>query len=307
MESIVIFCKSYLPDLSRTKNLIQSIELHNIDHIPIYVSVPSSDYLIFRDNFSKSDVILFCDEDITNQLIKEPINEFKIGYINQQIVKLSFWKKNLCENYFCVDSDCMFIRDFRRSDFIADPINNIPYTILVQDKDLWVEPNYRSYYEARLEKLDIIKEKIGLIDTRNCTCHGNTILSRKVLESFEKKFLKFNGLSFPDILKEASYEFSWYNTWLLKDKTIEIIQIEPIFKVFHILDHYSEYVRKNITIMDISKAYLGICMNSNWAKDYGIERYGDKIPSRYELFLRKKFNFFQERLKLGQYDNFIRT
>ena len=42
-------------------------------------------------------------------------------------------------------------------------------------------------------------------------------------------------------------------------------------------------------------------MNSNWAKEYGIGRYGDKIPSKYELFLRNKLNFFKKKLVQYQY------
>lgn len=288
MESIVLLCKSYLPDLSQLEILIQSIECYNVDKIPVYVSVPSSDYEIFKKKLEGTNVVLLCDENVSNQLIEKPINDFSIGYINQQIIKLSFWKLNLCENYLCIDSDCIFSRDFNRTDFIAKKSEDIPYTVLTQDKDLWVEPEYRSYYEARLEKLEIIKRRIGLKDNRYCTSHGNTILSRKVLQSFETNYLVPNNLSLSDILREASYEFSWYNFWLLKDKTIEIFQIEPYFKVFHIFEHYLEFIRKDITIDDISIAYLGVCMNSNWAKEYGIKKYGDKIPSRYELFLRKK-------------------
>jgi len=294
MEPIVIFCKSYLPDLQRLIILLESIKDHNIQNIPVFISVPLNEYDIFKNKLREFDITLISDEEIANDLIEKPINEFNPGYINQQIVKMSFWKQNICENYFCIDSDCMFIRDFNYDDFLACRNENIPYTILNQDKELWVEPNYRGYYEARLEKLKKIQKDIDLYDRRYLTCHGNAILSRKVLKSFEEKFLEPKGLKLSEILKYASYEFSWYNTWLIKDKTIEIYQIEPLIKVFHILDHYSDYLSKKISISDIKNGYLGVCMNSNWTKNYGIQKYGDKIPSRYELFLRKIFKMRYE-------------
>lgn len=275
MHKIVLFCKSYINDLPRVVNLIQSINTFNKDNIPVYISVPSVDYPIFKKNLGNTGVNLFKDEDIANELITQKVNAFSIGYINQQIVKLSFWKTNICENYFCMDSDGYFIRDFFKSDFMLN--ENTPYTILVQDKDLCVEPKYHHYYDSRLEKLKIIQESLNFSDVRFATCHNFAILSRQVLKTFEDKFLIPHGLKYYDILKDASYEFSWYNTWLQKDKTIEIVPIEPLFKMFHYSDQYFDYLRRNVSEHDIARAYIGICINSNWSNKYNSasNKYGD--------------------------------
>ena len=43
MENFVLYTKSYAPDVSVTKRLKESIDKHNIENIPFYVSVPKSD------------------------------------------------------------------------------------------------------------------------------------------------------------------------------------------------------------------------------------------------------------------------
>ncbi len=44
--------------------------------------------------------------------MSEPVAGIRPGYINQEIVKLAFWELGLTENYFCVDSDAVFVRPF---------------------------------------------------------------------------------------------------------------------------------------------------------------------------------------------------
>ncbi len=265
MYNFILFCKSYVGDFELMKVLVDSYLRFNKDSIPFYISIPRSDFSLFQKYFCDKKVFLLADEEITNGLVREIINGFDPGYINQQIVKLTFWKKGLAKNYFCIDSDSYFIRDFFYNDFMFN--KDVPYAVLSEDKELCVDPiYYKTYWASRLDSLNKIKQRIGLTEKRLLTCHNNTTLSSKVLESFEKEFMLANNLSYLDILKISPFEFSWYNFWLQKSKIIPIIPIEPLFKMFHLREHYVNYYKNNITEADIARAYIGICLNSNWAK-----------------------------------------
>ena len=40
MENFVIYTKSYAPDVEVTKRFKESVDKHNIENIPLYISVP---------------------------------------------------------------------------------------------------------------------------------------------------------------------------------------------------------------------------------------------------------------------------
>ena len=124
MENIVLYCKSYAPDVNRVKNLLESIDKHNKDNIPFYISVPSSDIKLFQDILGN----------FPNIIEDESIHTNTQGWVGQQIVKSQFWKLNLCENYLCLDSDTYFIKNFYKSDFLYE--DSTPYTICHEDKEL---------------------------------------------------------------------------------------------------------------------------------------------------------------------------
>lgn len=265
MNKFALFCKSYAEDFELMKVLLESYIRFNMDNIPFYISVPSVDYKLFHAHLNDKPVFLLTDEEITSELVSDANGWFTPGYINQQIVKLNFWKTNLAENYFCIDSDSVFIRDFYYRDFMFD--EEIPYVVLVEDKELCVDPlYYKLYWIDRLEALKRIKSLLGLSEPRLLTCHNNTTLSAKVLRSFDNDFIRVNNFTYVDILRVAPFEYSWYNFWLQKCKIMPIYAVEPLFKMFHTKEQYTDYCNRKITVGDISRAYLGICINSNWAR-----------------------------------------
>lgn len=262
MKKFVFFCKSYIGDIDRVLNLINSVKKYNCDNIPFYLSVPSDDYMLFKSKIGEN-VNIICDESIYANLLTEHLDDFSAGYINQQILKLNFWKTEIAENYLCLDSDSYFIKDFYLSDFMYN--DQVPYSILYQWEEHFLNREYihlvKDYYIFNLDK---IKKTLNIKNTRYLTCCGFSILSAKVLKSFEENFLKPNNLTYIDILKISPLEFSWYSQWLLKENDIEIQPKNQLFKIFHYKNEYESIKKKKITEKDIAEMYLGICMNSNW-------------------------------------------
>lgn len=275
MHKMAILVKSFSGDHGYVKRLIASYHQHNRDQIPLFLVVPETDLNLFQE-FVAPSITLMSDESITSELTRTPIHGLHPGYVNQEIIKMAFWEKRLCENYICVDSEGVFIRDFFVSDFMYD--ESTPYTILIEDNELRVDPQYyHSYWKGRHPRLEEIQRRIGLpVGKPILTCHGFAILSSKVLESFRKKYLLANHKTYLTMIEESPFEFTWYNLWLQYDKTIELHIREPLFKTFHSKNQQLEYMIKGITNEDLARGYLGVVVNSYHSRESGIVSFNDE-------------------------------
>lgn len=257
MEDIVIYCKSYINDIERLTNLIRSIDKYNTDSIPVYVSIPKSDLPLFKN---LSNVNIITDEEVYSGNIP--------GWLQQQIVKSSFWKLDIAENQVCIDSDAHFIRPFYKSDFIYE--DNIPYTVIHEQKELFSWTVNKSHILGFDPKESYIKdrEKIMSVFGRQGRHYDfgpvPTIWSRKVWQDLEEKYMIPNNLSWEQLLQYSPSEFSWYGESLLAFKSIPIYPVEPIFKVFHYPQQVIEYRQQNITTQMIAQNYMGIILQSNF-------------------------------------------
>ena len=268
MDRFVLLLKSYAGDVDYARRMVASFEAHNPDGLTMHCVVPHSDLTLFAD-LSSDHVVVMDETPFEQHFTTEPIHGIRPGYINQEIVKLAFAELGLAENYFCVDSDAVFVRDIREQDFIAP--DGHPYTVLVEDNELKVEPHYyREYWQSREAALRMIADEIGLDDPVLRTCHGHQVFSATVLRSFREDFLSPRGWTYLDALKVAPYEFTWYNFWLQKTGVIPIHQREPLVKVFHHEGQHLEYILRGITTADIARGYLALVVNSNYSRDLGL-------------------------------------
>ena len=94
MENLAFLVKSYNKHLPWTKQLIDTINTHNKDNIKVYLSVPSQDVSLFKNNIDTQNCEIITDEDI----VKEDISQ---NWFTQQLVKMKFSEMGLCKNYFC--------------------------------------------------------------------------------------------------------------------------------------------------------------------------------------------------------------
>jgi len=121
----------------RLKRLVESIKQFNDDQIPFYISTPQADKNLLIEILGAEGYQWIADEGIVVANPKGDLQRYKDmpGGLSQQIVKAEFWRLGLSENYLCLDSDSLFIRSFKQSDFIT--ADNIPYTVLHQNKELF--------------------------------------------------------------------------------------------------------------------------------------------------------------------------
>ena len=259
MKDIVIYCKSFNRDVHRAKVLLESVKKFNKDNIPFYISVPNEDIKLFQSTLGTDGYTLIPDETII-------AGDLAQSWSNQQIVKSCFWKTAVCRNYLMVDSDAYFIRPFYIKDFM---VGNTPYTVIHEQKDLfsWTAKNtdvlgfdpQASFAECRTPIQTLFDRDGRLYDFGP----GPVIWSSAVWKALEEKYIKPNGLSFGDLIGSVASEFTWYGEFLLTDKTIPILPIEPIFKFFHYRQEYEEFKQMGYTLEHWSKNYLGVVMQSS--------------------------------------------
>lgn len=262
MEKFAFFLKTYQHDHPGVKRLIRSFHEHNKDGIVLFLMCPKDDYDHFTE-FSNDKVILLTEDQIEVPVFDQD-HILKKGYLNQEIYKLSFWELGLCENYQCIDSDALFIRDFYIRDFMYD--EDTPYTILIEDNDLKSDLYYsEAFWNGRREWISKIEDALDYHPYKLLTCHGFQIFSARALRNFKENYLVPNGYTYRDIIEKSPYEFSWYNLWLQKTECMPIRLSEPNFKTFHMPQQHINEVLRGMKTGDWAKGYIGIILNSNFS------------------------------------------
>ena len=268
MNKISLMLRSYADDFAYAERLVKSFNKHNVDGLTLFIVVSHDETELFG-RLTSDHVVILDDLPLAHHFTDSDINGIRPGYINQEIVKLAFWELGLSTNYFCIDSDAIFLRNFTAEDFLAS--DGFPFSVLIEDKELLVEPRYfQDNWKSREESLRRISNEVGLRNETLLTCHGHQVISSQVLRSFHNAFLVPRGWGYVDALRFAPYEFTWYNFWLQKDQTIPIHAREPLVKVFHHEDQHIEYIIRGVRTEDIARAYLAVVINSNYSRGLGL-------------------------------------
>lgn len=282
-DLISLYCKSYRTDLNRTLRLVESIESHNIEKIPFYISVPSADYELFKCYLAHSKAAIICDDDIIKANPKIDLEKIAAlhGGTSQQIIKSEFWRLDLSEIYVCLDSDSMFIRPFRQSDFIVD--DDTPYTVIDEAHEL-LESSLHHGNRRFIQNFFDESKNLQSIFKRNgkIYSYGPTpaIWCRKVWESLDKQFLTPNGMSFYDATLKAPLELNWYGEALLKFRAIPLIPSQPLFKVYAFAWQYDADRRHGISLDNLATIYSGVIFQSAWERNMDWPKETGNITSK---------------------------
>jgi len=280
---VALLLKSYRDDLEYTERLIASFHQHNAESLQLFCVVPPEDVAAF-EVFAAPTVTVMSETLLGDYLTDVPVAGIRPGYINQEVVKLAFWELGLAENYFCIDSEAIFIRDFSTRDFLAP--DGFPYTVLVEDNDLKVDPDYyRAHWQPREEALRSIAHCMDLDVGILRTCHGHQIFSSRALRDFKENFLEPRSWTYLDALNSAPYEFTWYNFWVQKTSIIPIHQREPLVKVFHSENQHIEFILSGASPADLARGYLAAVVNSNFSRHRGPVSLDESKPEALSHYL----------------------
>mgnify|MGYP006270410937 CR=1 FL=1 len=292
---IAIFIKSYAPDFKNLFRLLKSIEQFNQDLIPIYVCVPDADITQAMSFDLGAEVSLVPESFFEADFPTSKIHGRSLGYLKQQIIKLAVYQLGVARHYIMLDSDAIIIKPFSKPDFINQ--FGIGYTVLVEDLDQFASPWYRGYADRRRRDIANIASRVGFSGTHLRTCHGNVTFSTTVLESFEK-WRNDQGLTPSDLMEIGPYEFSWYNFFVQTHHPNLVDPIEPFIRYVHVKNEFRSWRYQGITIEDLQRSYLGVCLNSNWTRGRD-SYYLARLRTKSLGFQLRKLRDFLERIPRG--------
>lgn len=275
MKDFVLYCKSYSRDFLRLKRLLSSIQKFNPEHIPFYISTPQADRELLIQVLGAEGYFWVADEDIVAANPKSDFAKYQAmpGGLSQQIVKSEFWRLQQAQNYLCLDSDSIFIRDFHQADFLT--ADGVPYTVLHQNKELFQIASNRGQDKVERDlrfEAERVKALFGRKGPNFYCAPAPFIWSAKVWQSLDTEFLHPNGISIWDFISLEHPETLIYGEALLKYHAIPIIAIEPLFRVYHYDWQYFLMRRLGETETKVAKHYLGIIYQSAWESElnYGV-------------------------------------
>ena len=274
MTNLVLYCKSYRKDFLRLKQLLGSIELFNKDQIPFYISTPADQYSDLVKIIGQDGYQWVSDESIIAANNRAPlgIEKTKTGSLSQQVIKSEFWRLGISANYVCLDSDCIFIKDFKSSDFLASDGN--PYTVIYQNKEYFQLALNRGHAKAPAN-LRIEGDRVKALFKRDgpnyyCSCPP-FIWSAGVWQSLDEQYLKPRGITFWDLCTPDHPETLLYLEALLNFCAIPLHPIEQLFRVYYYDWHYFLVRRLGESTRKLQENYLGVIYQSSWnlSLDYG--------------------------------------
>jgi hypothetical protein len=291
MREFGFMLKTFIGDASYVERLVKSFNEYNTQDLRLYIVAPSTDFKFFNEFLSKN-IFFVSDEDIPVRYINQENfrkeltdpreNRSAFGYLNQGISKLGFWRTGLLRNYLTLDSDTEFIRPFAFNDF-SDSNGNL-YFFGQQYLDLACDPFYRPrYWDSREEILSKVRDLIGLDSQNRITVHNSQIMSSLVLADFEQNFLKLKNLDYVDIMQIASLEFFWYGVWMQKQEIFPMVLREDVIKM---VNHQGEHLalhQLGIRKKDLATSYIGVIVNSNWSRQYGLVDFDNPPIEDYKL------------------------
>lgn len=253
--NMVIMCKTYLKNLEAIKILKNSIDKHNIDKIPFYILCPSSEIETIKSN------LIDGKEDYKIEFIEEEkilgSDSLGNGWLDQQIIKLKFYKTKIADFYLIIDSDSYFIKDFYVSDFMYD--DKTPYIVCHEGKAGTILNSKFGDTEGMYRKEQFIKRYFNRKgkDYRGLTTP--IMFSSYVCEKLDKDI----GAKFA--IKLCSCEASWHLEYLLK-LNVPFKATELFFEAIVYPKKLYLWHKLKIKMKDISKQYLGIVMQDKFLK-----------------------------------------
>ena len=277
MISVCVMLKSYREDLAYVHRLVGSFERFNHEELTLFIVVPAADTELFA-SFNSSTVIVMADEEIPiKHLSKSEAEAPEGGFINAGASKLGFWELGICENYFAIDSDMVFIRPFGAADFLSE--DGHPFITATEAFDLKSDPFYfERYWDHRESSLNLIHQLLGVDQSRKASYHTVQVMNSDVLRAFKEKFLGVSGLEYVDILSTSLWEFFWYTSWALNQDYAPVCRRDEIVKVVHHQGQHLALRNLGISQASLARSYLGVIVNSNWSRQYGLVDF-DSPPS----------------------------
>ena len=283
VPDIALFCKTYARDVLRAKRLIDSIERHNADQIPAFLSVPAKDLALFRNTVGNGRCAWLTDEDICTSNPKASVERLRVmeGRLAQQVIKSEFWRLIPCNAYLALDADAFFLKNFGKSDFLHP--EGHPYTVLHQSRELLQGATNRNKGQLVADfqrESAIMKAEFGRVGPDYDFGPAPLLWSPAVWRSLDERHLAPRNENLWDAITRIPCEIRWYGEALLAFKAIPLAPVEPLFRVYHHDWQYFSQRSQGENEAKLSSQFLGVIYQSNWDSRLEPASAGKPLASR---------------------------
>jgi hypothetical protein len=298
VADIALYCKSYRRDVLRVRRLLDSIERHNRDRLPVFVSMPQADRALFAERLGSTRCTLVNDEEIVRASpggSRERVAAME-GELSQAIVKAEFWRLGLSESALCIDADSKFVADFGRADLLAP--DGMPYTVIHQNKDLLQLASNRNVpkvaveFRAEVERFRPLFHRVGPVYS---FAPSPFLWSRRVWQSLERELLQPQGKTLWDVVTRDLPESLWYGEALLAYQAIPLRPIEPLFRVYHYNWQWYAMQRLGESEKTVAENYFGVIYQSNWEYEMDFGAPHKPLASRFVRSMKRGLRYLQNR------------
>jgi hypothetical protein len=299
IPTFLLFCKSYAGDIKRIQRMWLSVQRFNRDRIPLYISVPEADRLLFEQTLGTPEGLNWVsDENIVRANPRADLSYYRTwdGRLSQQVVKSEFWRYANCDSYLCMDSESEFIRDFFRTDFL-DP-RGYPYTVMNQSKELLqlaANKGITKVLDEFHRDGEMMRSVFGRVGPDYEFAPTPVIWSAQVWRDLDERYLQPKGITLWEAVQERPSELRWYGEALLQFNSIPLMPIDPLFRFYHYNWQWHTMRRLGESTETLKREYLGMVCQSNWQyeMDYGAQAKRKPWASRMVRFIRAQLARFR--------------
>jgi Family of unknown function (DUF6492) len=298
LKDMVLYCKTYRNDFLRVKRLLRSIDQYNVDQIPFFISTPRADRPLLEEVLGKEGYQWVSDEEIVQANARADFQKYLLmpGGLSQQIVKAEFWRLNIAQNYLCLDSDSIFIKNFTKANFLNE--EGIPYTVLHQNKELFQLATDRGHLKVERElKAEALRVKavFNRVGPEFYCAPSPFMWSAKVWQSLDREYLIPHQMSIWDFIDAQHPESLIYGEALIKYRAISLIAIEPLFRAYHYDWQYFLMRRLGENEEKLKQNYLGVIYQSAWESEFNFgqsqKNFLSRTLKRVKRYLRQLQSF----------------
>lgn len=250
-------CKTYKPDIYKALNLYKSYEkfVINNQNYPFFMIVPEKDLKdiksLFKNTKDKKEIknlpTFLTEEEVLKNYRKDYKDKTdKIGgWKVQQIVKLTFFKMKLTENYMSIDSDIYFTKEFDvekllfKDGILKTAIGDYDYKdnySNVIKKDRLFKHKHPSHADLLNKKEQSWFENVTKIKEvlEDKTTNYNQYVTNYALWNSQKleamdKFLNKKNYNLIDIILMSPWEMNWYAYYVINHHRNEYYPIGVLF------------------------------------------------------------------------------
>jgi len=269
-----LFLKTYCDDILYVERLLDSFRKFNVEGHGLVLSVPQSDRDLFV-RFEGDKVVIVTDEELTNEfLTTREVENLGIhpGAANAGVVKLAFGLSGMADFYLSLDSDMEFIRPIALSDFFDE--SGRPVLVARSYPELKCDPFYRErYWSERVGQYQQVLSTLRVSDPTHRTCHNTQVMSSDVVKGLHRH-LQTLDLTLGGAMSLSPMEYFWYGAWALSSlgagRLAHGTLVSDLALMVHHQGDHLAYLSKGVRKVDLAESFLGVIVNSNWSRQYGL-------------------------------------